>query len=189
MPRYYRILRQGVLVGVGQAGDGQEVTFESGDLLQEEIDQATYEAAHDQLMPKLPPLTLESRKAQAYVSIDVAAEAARLTWITDGAGQAMEYREAQDEATRFLSAPEGSQDPDDYPFLVAEQQAFAIGQGVQQTLAEIATTIHYEYLAWRHIGSTIRFLRREAKMRVELATSIAEIEAAEAIDWPRLPTS
>lgn len=123
---------------------------------------------------------LAAAKAGALLAIDVQAETARLRFITGGAGQSLEYAATEAEARAFVAAG-GVGAAEDFPWLEAERQAM----GGTATLAEIAATTVGLADAWKAIGSTIKQLRRGAKIAVEASTTIAAVRAAsESISWP-----
>lgn len=119
--------------------------------------------------------SLAALKAQLAAQIDHDAEAARLRFITPGAGQAMEYQATEAEARRYLIDPSGP-----FPFLAAEVQA----QGAPATLASVAAEVVALADAWAAIGSEIKRLRRAAKLAVEVAPTAAEARQAAQVTWP-----
>jgi hypothetical protein len=156
-----------------------------------EITEAQYELAGRQalrlidgeLHPFAPERPLEQAKAEAVARVDREAERARQALLTPGAGQAIEYRATADEARRLLDLRHGPADPNDYPFLAAEQDAQAAVGGAK-TLEDIAAAVLAADAAWVAVGARIKRLRREAKLRIQAATTPAEVEAASAgIAW------
>lgn len=133
------------------------------------------------LPPPAPPLDLVKRLA--VMQVDDAAEHARLAFITGGAGQALEYQQTEWEARAWVAALE----PDlvDYPFLKAEVDAIAgvTGQAVEP--ATVASSVMAQAEAWREAGSQIKRLRRTAKLAIDAATTVEEIEQARNIAWPQ----
>lgn len=129
---------------------------------------------------------LAAIKAAALVRIDAEAEAARLAFVTGGAGQALEYQatEAEGRAAVAAAASGATLDPADYPFVVAEMTAFA-EVGITVTLLDAAQQVVAQADAWQSTGSLIKALRRGAKLRVEAAGTPAEVAAAASgIPWP-----
>lgn len=135
------------------------------------------------LKQEAPEEPIERARARAIRAIDQAAESARQLWITPGSGQAMEYQESSDEAARAIAAADPL-DPADYPWLAAEQAAQAqVGQML--TIRQVAQITAGTRAAWVSAGSTIKELRRAAKLRVAEATTPGEVDAAVgAIQWP-----
>ena len=130
------------------------------------------------IAPNMPALI---KRAQDQV--DAAAETARLTFITPGAGQALEYQATQTQALAAAAAA----DPLDvalYPWLVAEQSAQAAA-GVTVTLRTVATQVITLTNAWETVGAAIKEIRRSAKLQIAAATTEAEIQTVlDAITWP-----
>jgi len=131
--------------------------------------------------------SLADHKATAAKRVDDAAEAARLAWLTPGAGQATEYMRGEDEARQILALPVVSNlQPNQYPFVVAEQRAQAEVTGTTRTLRQIATEIVAQADTWRTVGSEIKRIRRTAKLRIDAAMTIAAVDAAAAgLSWPK----
>lgn len=130
--------------------------------------------------------SLAALQAAALIQIDAAAEAARLAWVTGGAGQALEYQATEMQGRAAVAAHAAGQtlDPADYPFVVAEATAFA-EVGITVTLLEAAQQVVVLADEWAVTGSKIKALRRGAKLRVEAATTPAGvIAAATGIPWP-----
>lgn len=120
----------------------------------------------------------------ASARVDAEAEAARLQFLTGGAGQALEYQATEAEARALLMAG-GTPDPADYPFVQAEVAAILAATGVVVTIESAAAAVVVEADGWKAVGSAIKELRRSAKMRIEAAASPAAIEAAATgIPWP-----
>tara|TARA_R110000751_G_scaffold307640_1_gene430333 strand:- start:22085 stop:22504 length:420 start_codon:yes stop_codon:yes gene_type:complete len=129
---------------------------------------------------------LAALKAAALIQIDAEAEATRLAFVTGGSGQALEYQatEAQGRAAVAAHAAGQTLDPADYPFVVAEATAFA-EVGITVSLLDAAQQVVVLADAWETTGSLIKALRRGAKLRVEAATTPAQvIAAASGIPWP-----
>lgn len=129
---------------------------------------------------------LAALKAAALVRIDAEAEAARLAFVTGGAGQALEYQATEAEGRAAVAAHAAGEtlDPARYPFVAAEATAFA-EVGVTVSLVDAAFQVVALAEAWAATGSHIKALRRGAKLRVEAATTPAEVAAAaRGIPWP-----
>jgi hypothetical protein len=127
------------------------------------------------------PEELAAAKATASAEIDADAEAARLRFITPGAGQSLEYAATEAEARAFVAAG-GTGEPEAYPWLNAERLA----AGGTATVAQVAQQVLALADAWRASGAEIKRIRRAAKLQVEAATTIAAVRAALAgTDWPQ----
>jgi hypothetical protein len=129
---------------------------------------------------------LDKLKADASVEIDKQAEACRLTFITGGAGQAMEYQATEIEGTRLLNAIAAKEavNEADYPFISAERAAYA-ANGVDRTLESVAQEVVQLSAAWAAVGSAIKEIRRTAKLKVDSAKSAKELlEITQNISWP-----
>ena len=128
--------------------------------------------------------SIDAVRAAAIAEVDAAAEAARSTFLTPGAGQALEYTATEADARAYIAAgspaspAEGS-----YPFLLAEIAALQ-AVGVTVTMAEAASSVLAEAEAWREAGAAIKRLRREAKLRIAAATTVAAVRDAARITWP-----
>ncbi len=119
----------------------------------------------------------EGRKDQACKRIDQQAEQIRLQYITDGAGQAMTYREKLEEAKALQN--DAAPDPAGYPLLSAE--VGVTGADLQA----VADVILAQAVAWRPIAAAIEAARMGAKKAINAATTETEIQAAEnAVVWP-----
>lgn len=129
-----------------------------------------------------PPLA--EAKAAAIARVDAAAESARLQYLTPGAGQALEYQQTEAEARAYRAAGYPAFVAADYPFLEAERQAVLAATGTLPDPQAVADEVIAQADAWRQAGSAIKELRRAAKLKIEQATTHAEIRAAEQIAWP-----
>lgn len=131
--------------------------------------------------------SLAALKAAAILQIDTEAEAARLRYLTAGAGQALEYQATEAEARALLAeaAGGGTPDPAAYPFVQAEVAAVLSATGAAVPIADAAAAVLVEADAWKAVGAYIKELRRAAKLRVDAAPSPAAVAAAAAgIGWP-----
>lgn len=121
------------------------------------------------------PRDLATVKAETKARIDREAEEARLRYITGGAGQALEYQEAAEEAARYAATGGAGA----YPMLQSSVEA-----GEAPDLATAATLIGARENAWATIGANIRKLRLTAKRAVDAAISVDEVAAAATVAWP-----
>lgn len=121
------------------------------------------------------PRDLATVKAEAKARIDLEAEQSRLRYITAGAGQALEYNEAAEEAVRYAATSGAGA----YPMLQASVDA-----GEAPDLATAAALITGRENAWATIGANIRRLRLTAKRGIEAATTVEQVQAAATVTWP-----
>lgn len=142
--------------------------------------------------------TLSAAKDAAYLKVDREAEAARLLYITNGSGQSQEYRLTEEQARAYkgtsYATPFDSAKQALYPMVYAEMQAAndaepitypMTTQGEINTLAvTITDQIIAEADAWKTAASAIKRLRRGAKRKIAIATTIAQVYAATQITWP-----
>ena len=112
-------------------------------------------------------------KDRAKRAIDGAAEAARGKYITLGAGQAMEYMEAYQQALVKLSNPNASV-PMVAADVVAGVQRRGAGRPVNNEL-DAAQSIVEAYGDWLQVGAVIRRVRLGGKALVEAASTQREV--------------
>lgn len=126
----------------------------------------------------IPPYSVElnALKATLRTKIDADAEAARLRYITGGAGQAMTYQQKAAEAVALLADVDLR--PEDYPLLAAEIGITA------DTLLGVAQVVFEAHQGWRQIGAQIEALRLNGKDGVNAAETIEEAQIATRIFWP-----
>ena len=122
--------------------------------------------------------------------VDAEAEAMRARVVTPGAGQALEYQEAQAQAEAALALPKTKPPAaGDFPMLDA-----TVGIDVDPTTGQPATdvlgvarSVQAAYGAWRGLGAEIRKARLAGKAAIDAAASIeAATAAVSAIAWPSL---
>lgn len=158
-----------------------------------EVDEATYQAIYNggrwqcvngtyELIPPPTP-AIETIRADATRRIDAAAEAARLSFITRGAGQALEYAATEAEARAAVAAADPL-DANDYPWLTAELNALT-AVGVTTTLRGVAESVVAQADGWKAVGAQIKELRRAAKMAIAAETDPVQIESiVRGVSWP-----
>lgn len=112
--------------------------------------------------------SLEEAKADAKRAIDERAEEIRTLVLTPGAGQAMEYQAAAEEAKAFAAGEDR-----DYPMLQA-----AVDAGTDESLAGAAQNVADASRRWQALGARIRRARLAGKAAVEIATSAREVNDA-----------
>ncbi len=128
--------------------------------------------------------------AHLAAAIDAEAERLRTRFITPGAGQALEYQEAQTQAAAALKGAASSATAEKYPLL-----AVTIGVDVDpETKAPatdilgVARSVQAGRDAWLAIGAAIRGVRLKGKAAITAATTVeGAVAAYDAIDWPPLP--
>lgn len=124
-----------------------------------------------------PPPPLEDQIASALAMVDAAAEAARLRFITGGAGQSMTYSEKRVEAEAYLAA--SSPVDADYPFLLASVPMDG------ENVAAVAATVTQMRQGWKAAGAAIEGMRLRAKSDLRAATDADAIAAIlGALNWP-----
>lgn len=137
-------------------------------------------------LPAPATATLPEVKAAAIITIDTAAEVARMRFLTAGSGQTLEYQATADEADRALAATTSLR-PADYPWLTAEQDALH-QVGIEVTTLDVAQQVHQVMAAWSVVGSTIKLTRRAAKLRVDAATDTGAVhDILAGLSWPSNP--
>lgn len=150
------------MTGVKIFRDGKIVAADKDFLTQQEIDQA------------VDIVVLRDRLKR---EIDSAAEAARLRYITPGAGQAMTYQQKIDEV--WALAQDAEPTPENYPLLAAEIGITA------PSLDEVAAVVLAAYQQWRVIGRAIEAARLAGKKAISDAeTPEAAKLAADGVVWP-----
>jgi hypothetical protein len=132
------------------------------------------------------PAILDAVKARLKLAVDDRAEALRLTLITPGSGQAMEYQEAYAQARAALDAT-GTVNVSDYPMLAATIGVDIDPQGGKAAadVLGVARSVKAAYEAYLMAGAAIRGVRLGAKAEIEAAGDVELAQAAfVAIKWP-----
>lgn len=137
-----------------------------------------------EVVPADPPVVpLATLKDSAMWEVDQQAEAARLRFITSGAGQSLEYQSTEAEARAYLADP--SPNLNNYPFLKAEVDAVADAtNGPPPAASAVAAEVVTQANAWKVAGAQIKRLRRAAKLRIGAAVNANQIQNATQISWP-----
>lgn len=132
---------------------------------------------------------LAALKIAALARVDVAAEAARMAFLTTGAGQAMEYQATEAEGRAYVNALSAGQSPDlaNYPFIKAEYDAMTEAAGTPPDVMDVVYMVVGMANLWIMAGAEIKRLRRAAKLAIESATTPTQIRAAQQITWPTPP--
>lgn len=128
---------------------------------------AVYDAASGTVVENIEPL-----RDRLLASLDAAAEATRLQFITGGSGQGMTYQYKVSEALAWTADNTAS-----VPFLTAEATARSM------TVAALVAEVQGNAAAWTVIGSKIEAARMGAKTAVRTATTAAAMISAAAVDW------
>lgn len=116
-------------------------------------------------------------KIAAKAKVSSAAETARHKYITPGSGKAMSYQEVSAEAKRHLATGgEGA-----YPFLQARVDSGRYANLVAARDGTLALEAQ-----WAGIGAAIDKIEDQAKLAIDAATTLAQIDAAIPTlgDWP-----
>lgn len=127
---------------------------------------------------------LAARKGEAIVQIDNQAEAARLTYITGGSGQALVYQRKSDQAKACLAAYDAQNPPPAGTYPSLEAEVGITGADV----IEVATVVKGLEEAWGAVADSIETIRLGAKAAIEdpATTTAAQIQAIlAAIAWPQ----
>ena len=128
-------------------------------------------------------------KAMLTDRVDASAEALRLTLITPGSGQAMEYQEAYAEAVQVDAATKAGQtvDAKSFPMLSASI-GYDIDPQTKQPTTDVigeARSVLAAYDAYQKAGAAIRGARLDAKKKIgDANTTVAASAAFDAIVWP-----
>ncbi|MGU3386944.1 hypothetical protein ACLBYG_20705 [Methylobacterium sp. D53M] len=136
---------------------------------------------------------LQGVKSSLKAQVDAEAEALRLTLITPGSGQAMEYQEAYAEAVQVDAAMKANAsatfDPAAFPMLAASL-GFDLDPQTGKATTDIpgeARAVLAAYDAYQKAGAAIRGVRLRAKAAIDEAADAASASAAAAaIVWPTL---
>lgn len=128
-----------------------------------------------------PNFDLMAMKLAQKIIVDEQAEAARGRYITDGAGQAMSYREKAAEADDCLLNHTALNPPpaDKYPLLESE-----VGYRGADVLA-VGTTVQATRDSWKLIEKNINGIRVKAKADIDNAVNAqAVLDVVAALTWP-----
>ncbi|HEY9081352.1 hypothetical protein [Magnetovibrio sp.] len=119
-------------------------------------------------------------QADAKRTIDAQAEAARLSYITPGDGQAMSYREKSDQARECLAAHTPASPPAPGVYVLLDSEV-GIMKNADTTITadayEVAVVVEATRQAWLAVEATINRTRVQAKADIAAATTEAEIDA------------
>lgn len=121
------------------------------------------------------PRDLVTVKAESKARISGLAESARGKYITPGSGKAMSYQQVAAEAIRY-GATEGA---GSYPFLQAR-----VASGRYPDLATAAAATQQIKTQWAEIGAAIDQAEDAAKLAIDAATTVEQVQAALQITWP-----
>jgi hypothetical protein len=134
--------------------------------------------------PNPPPVVpLDDVKRQLKAAIDIAAEAQRTLYITQGSGQALVYEAKRAEAALWHDAGEPSS-PVAATFPWANERAVRLSVTIASVLAEWLAQAN----AWAAVGRAIEGTRESAKEAIGAAQDEAAAAAAfHAVVWPTPP--
>ncbi|MBX3455721.1 hypothetical protein [Ferrovibrio sp.] len=128
--------------------------------------------------PAFSDRPVDGLKADAQQRVDQAAEAARLKYITGGAGQAMVYQAKVAMARAWLAASQ-PEDLSAYPLITAE-----LGVNGATPLEVVTLWLELEG-QWLAVAAQIEGVRLNAKADIAAAESAAEIKSVlEGLVWP-----
>lgn len=141
----------------------------------------SYDAAGDAFAP--PPLFSRDEsivKEQAIAQVNTAAGDCRAKYLTVVPGQAETYLLKADELRAYdlAVAAEASIEPADYPILASEAEATGT------TLSAVADLVRATRAQWLQLAALVEGIRRGAIVRIETATSEADVRAAIPEVWP-----
>jgi len=121
------------------------------------------------------PRDLLTVKAETKARISSEAEANRHRYITPGSGKAMSYQQVAQEAIRYGATGGAGA----YPFLQAR-----VASGRYPDLATAAAATQQIETQWAAIGSAIDQVEDAAKIAVDAATTVEQVQAAAVVTWP-----
>lgn len=137
-----------------------------------------------------PEQAIAAARTAASSKVNTDAEAARLQYITPGAGQAMTYDQKLQEA-RLILVDSGSQVAadamDSATLLATYPMIWASIPADGTTPSAVAAAVHATALAWAQVGAQIEKKRRAALTAVSEATTLDAVEAAAVVDWSFAP--
>jgi hypothetical protein len=119
-----------------------------------------------------PDADLATVKARAIDSVNMAAGASRVKFITDIPGQESTYHFKKEEMERYFGTPTPS--PDAFPFLAAEAQA------TNSTMAAVAAAVRETWSQWQPRAVAIEAARRGAVVEIQTAQTVEAVIAVQA---------
>ena len=121
------------------------------------------------------PRDLATVKAEQKTAVSLAAEQARGKYITLGSGKGMSYQQVAAEARTYVTTNGAGV----YLFLQAR-----VSSGRYADLAAAAAgTIAIEQ-QWAAVGSAIDRIEDAAKLAIDAATTVEQVQAATVVTWP-----
>lgn len=127
-----------------------------------------------------PALTFGEIKTSALASVDRAAEAARLRWVTPGEVKQAIYTQKAAEADRL--AQDADPDPADYPLLAPEAAARGLA------LTEFGAVVRSTRDTWLAVAGQIEASAVTAKAAISAAADAAAVQAIlDNLSWPAPP--
>ncbi len=125
--------------------------------------------------PAPAEVDIEALKAEAILSVDRAAEAYRMNFITPGFGQVMTYQQKLVEARAKLANT--SIADAEIPHVVSEAEA--TGKTKQEVAEEIVSTFE----TWQTLSASIEGKRMAAKAAIAEAEDAEAVTAATNVNW------
>lgn len=137
-----------------------------------DVDEATYFRLMGGENPR-PYRSVAEARRQAKLLVNQKAGQSRQKYLTDIPGQDISYQQKVIELEKYEAAVAAGQTitPTDYPWLNAE----AIGS--HATIAQVAALVRSTADAWTVLGSQIEGIRRGAIVDIDLAQTLADIDA------------
>lgn len=166
------------------AFEGYDLRYESGALIIAGLNQAAAEAVFSGFD------ALAQHRSRAAEMVDKGAEAARIQWITPGAGQALAYEAKRRECMSWADviAAAGTPVLSDYPWMrsrAARLNDIAEGAVVQAQMQAVADEWAAKITSWAAAGIAIENLREQAKEDISVAPDAATVQAVlDGIIWP-----
>jgi hypothetical protein len=118
---------------------------------------------------------LARHKAEAKASVGLGAEMARCKYISPGSGKVMSYQQVAAEAIRYGATGGAGA----YPFLQAR-----VASGRYPDLATAAAATQQIEAQWAAIGSAIDQSEDAAKLAIDAATTVEQVQAVTVVTWP-----
>lgn len=130
-----------------------------------------------------PEWVLDEVKRVLTARVSDAAEAARLRYITGGAGQALTYDQKLIEARAILADTAVADAMTSDALRVAYPMTWASIPADGSTPGEVASRVAAMSAAWFQVGAAIEKARRDAAFAIEAAPTIDAAVSAADVDW------
>jgi hypothetical protein len=172
----------GRIVGFGASSDGQDVNeyedetygiYETSEILNANVYKIKEGAPVLIEDGDFAEEKLEEAKREGFIQVKHNVGTARQEFITELPGQDAIYQAKENEAIAYLAA--ANPVLTDYPLLNAES---GITAATPETLANLWVTLAQQ---WRSVAAQLEAARMTANASVNLATTVAEVDAALAV--------